>query len=341
MSAAGAIPAMKDLSQIKRPWIESLGDRCCHILQMPCDQRLSIRVATVAFVNAARLKMRRPDTTGELWRCPSDAIDRLAEECLRDQLQPLLTGDPVKLGLQIRTAIQNTLFPKAVARWQETVDNSTRAHWLIGRLCNLGLKAHEWADGLGERFGGFYESLLSTEKFICNLLFWWERDDYDFTTTSLVHEYMHFAVYRSACEAELMSSLAGLFTQLGDPKAPVWNENHWLTAGWCAGQLLAKSPELPRILNENPAVAIDSTIEHFSRFRLTSMRHRDLVACYIKHCREPGLKARGPDFAVRLCLHAFDYACWMRVQQLIDLPELMKSSELGNENREEVSSTTP
>lgn len=85
---------MKNLNTIQRPWIESLGLRCHHILQMPCDYPFTFRVATVAFVNAVRLRAHNPEATGELWRTPSDALDLLAEECLRDQLTSVLGDAP-------------------------------------------------------------------------------------------------------------------------------------------------------------------------------------------------------------------------------------------------------
>lgn len=314
---------MKDLSQINRPWIESLGGRCHYILQMPRDQHFALRVSAVAFVNAAWLKVHKPGSTGELWRSPSDATDRLAEECIRDQLQPLLADDKANLGFKIRTAVLNANLPRVVTSWQETADVPTRSQWLVARLCNLGLEAHEWADALNDRLSEFYDAGCTSGNFICDLFFHWERDGYDFTTASLVHEYMHFAVYNSAFEAHLMAALAILYPQLGTAREPVWNVDNWMRAGWEAGELLAKSPGLPRVLRENSTETIDDTIEKFGRFRLSAMQHGDLVAGCTEHFEACGF-SRGSTYAAPLCLSAFDYAAWMRVQRLIDLPATME-----------------
>jgi hypothetical protein len=164
-----------------------------------------------------------------------------------------------------------------------------------------------------------------------NLLLYWERDRYDHTTISLVREFLHHGFYGSGIEAQVMASLAARMPQLGTPFAPVWDIAKWLLAGWEAGSLLAASPSLSRIIAENSSDAMEAAFKRYESFSRTPMGPRDLSAGFNEQLKARKLYINEPSVTAHQAIIGFDYACWNRVQQLVDLPQMTRTIHAAKE----------
>jgi hypothetical protein len=305
---------MKDLSTIQRPWIDSIADRCRFVLQMPRDAHFAFRVATVAFVNAALLRYKKPECDCARWVSESDALDQLVEEHFRDSIRESLKSEGM-LSHLVRAIFYRPTLPRSFAPWMELADKPTQAHWLIARATNLGLGAHLWIDDLAERLQVMGSTLIKTEQFISTRLHDWEVNGINPDEITIVEEFMTRAHYDSAYEANLMASLASVFPPLGSPDQPRWNVDTWLHAGWHAGKLLAKSPKLPELLQHTTQISLEYSRGLFEKLAGAPITWQTLRPGLQAYLVAEHIACPLPTLAAPQCVRAFDYGCWMQLQE--------------------------